>query len=126
MTTSSDQAQFMLLLHQPNGGGPGPTPEELRHIMGRFTEWMSGMRAKGLVVATNGLDTTGRVLRGPRGASMTDGPHSETKEIVGGYVLVKADTFDQAIEMARDCPGLDYGMAVEVRPIKTRCDPEGE
>src|SRR5579859_4023484 len=122
MNTPSGQSQFMLLLHQPHGGGPGPTPEELQHIMGRFNEWMSGLRAKGLVIGTNGLDTAGAVLRGPRGASMTDGPYSETKEIVGGYLMISADSLSHAIELARDCPGLDYRMTVEVRPIKVRCD----
>ena len=112
----------MLLLHQPHAGGPGPTPDQLRHIMGRFAEWMSGMREKGLVVTTNGLDTSGAVLRGPRGASTTDGPYAETKEIVGGYVLIKADSLKHAIELARECPGLDYQMAVEVRPIKPKTD----
>ena len=120
MTTLPEQSEFMLLLHQPHGGGPGPTQEQLKQIMGRFNEWMSGMRAKGLVVGTNGLDVTGAVLRGPRGASMTDGPYSETKEIVGGYVVIKAANLNEAIELARDCPGLDYRMAVEVRPIKAR------
>lgn len=120
MSKQTDLSQFMLLLHQPHGTGPGPMAEELRHIMGRFNDWMSAMKAKGLVVGTNGLDVTGAVLRGPRGASVTDGPYLETKEIVGGYVIIKAASLTQAIEVARDCPGLDYQLAVEVRPIRVR------
>jgi len=88
--------------------------------MGRFTEWMASLSARGMVVGTNGLETTGTVLRGPRGASTTDGPFTESKEIVGGYVLISADNLDAAVEAARDCPGLDYRMAVEVRPVKLR------
>ncbi len=80
-------------------------------------EWMKNMSAKGVVVGTNGLDITGKVLRGPRGASVTDGPYPESKEIVGGYVLITADSMDQAVDIARDCPGLDYHMAVEVRAV---------
>ena len=120
MSKQTDLSQFMLLLHQPHGTGPSPMAEELRNIMGRFNDWMSAMKAKGLVVGTNGLDITGAVLRGPRGASITDGPYLETKEIVGGYVIMKADSLTQAIELARDCPGLDYQLAVEVRPIRSR------
>ena len=112
----------MILLHQPYGRGPGPTAEELGRIMVRFNAWMSGMRAKGLVVGTNGLEAAGAVLRGPRGASITDGPYSETKEIVGGYVLIKADNLAHAIELGRECPGLDYHMAVEVRPVNLKCE----
>ena len=82
--------------------------------------WMQGMSAKGMVVGTNGLEHTGKVLRGPRGAaaSISDGPYPESKEIVGGYVLIAADNLEQAVEAARDCPGLDYPMVVEVRPVK--------
>ncbi|HVU34700.1 MAG TPA: YciI family protein [Opitutaceae bacterium] len=108
----------MLLLRQP--AGPVPPPEELQKIMVRFQTWMDGMMAKGMVVGTNGLDVTGKVLRGRRGASITDGPFAETKEIVGGYVLITAASLDEAVEAARDCPGLDYAMAVEVRPVRPR------
>lgn len=107
--------QFLLLLRQPPGGRP--PPETLAPIMAKFMEWMTSMSVKGIVVGTNGLDITGKVLRGPRGASLTDGPYPESKEIVGGYVLITADSMDHAVDIARDCPGLDYRMVVEVRPV---------
>ncbi len=120
MTPTAEKPQFLLLLRQPHGSGPGPTPEEMKVIMGRFMEWMKGLSAKGMVVGTNGLESAGTVLRGPRGATVSDGPFAEAKEIIGGYVLIRADNLNEAVEAARDCPGLDYQMAVEVRPVKTR------
>ncbi len=120
MSTPPSPSQFLLLLRQPHGDGPGPTPEEMRHIMSRFMAWMEGLTAKGMVAGTNGLEPAGKVLRGPRGVSLTDGPYAEAKEIVGGYVLINADSLEQALEAARDCPGLEYRMAVEVRPVKQR------
>lgn len=108
---------YLLLLRQPNEG-TGPTPEELKAIMAQFGQWMQDLSDKGRVVGTNGLENTGSVLRGSRGATTTDGPFAESKEIVGGYVLILAASLDDAIQMARDCPGLDYRMAVEVRPVK--------
>ena len=116
---TKDNPQFLLLLRQPNSG-PGPTPEEMREIMGRFGEWMAGLHARKLVIGTNGLEVAGAVLRGPRGKTVTDGPFAESKEIVGGYVHITAGNLAEAMEVARDCPGLDYRMAVEVRPIKAR------
>lgn len=116
MTPSS---QFLLLLHQPNTG-PGPTSEELKAIMARFGTWMTGLSAKGIVAGTNGLEPTGKILRGPCGAVITDGPYAEAKEIVGGYILINASSLDEAVEIARGCPGLDYRLAVEVRPVKRR------
>lgn len=118
MTTQPKKSQFLLLLRQPPGGTP--PPEELEKIMARFAVWMKAMSDKGMVVGTNGLEITGKVLRGPRGAMITDGPYPEAKEVVGGYVLITADNMDDAIIAARDCPGLGYGMVVEVRPVRPR------
>jgi hypothetical protein len=115
MNTSPQKSQFLFLLHQPGGGTP--PPEQLQKIMAQFDQWMDHMKARGAVLGTNGLGPQGRVLRGPRGASFTDGPYAEGKEIVGGYVLIEAADFEQAVELARECPGLGYGLALEVRPV---------
>jgi hypothetical protein len=85
--------------------------------MEKFGRWMSDMAAQGAVIASHGLAHTGRVLRGSRGAMITDGPYAEAREVVGGYVLIAADDIEQATEFARGCPGLDYPMAVEIRPV---------
>jgi hypothetical protein len=117
MTTQSQKSQFLMLFRHPQEG-PYPTPEEMQQILGRFMEWMKGMSAKGVFAGSNRLENTGKVLRGPRGASVSDGPFSESKEIVGGYALITADSLSHAVEIARGCPGLDYEMIVEVRPVE--------
>ena len=112
--------QYLIILRQP-GTGPGPTPEELHKIMVRFGKWMDGLRAKHAVVGTHGLQHAGKVIRGPlAGPVITDGPYLEAKEVVGGYVLVQARSLAAAVAMAKRCPGLDYRMTVEVRPIQSR------
>lgn len=121
MTTPPAKSQFLLLLRHP-ASGPGPTPEELQQIMARFAVWMQALGAKGIVAGTNGLEDNGAILRGPRGASVTDGPFAEAREIVGGYILINAGSLEEAVEIARGCPGLDYRLAVEVRPVKTHAD----
>jgi len=108
----------MLLLHQPHGAGPHPTAAQMRQIMERFGVWMEDIRAQGLLVSSHGLKPKGKVLRGPRGATISDGPYAETKEIIGGYILIKAGSMARALRVARGCPGLDYRLAVEVRPVK--------
>ena len=50
-------------------------------------------------------------------AVITDGPYAEVKEIVGGYLLVKTDTLDDAVELSKGCPGLLDGGTVEVRDV---------
>ncbi|MBI3886146.1 MAG: hypothetical protein HY302_10500 [Opitutae bacterium] len=118
MPAPAKQSEFLLLLRQPPG--PPPPPEILGPIMARFAEWMKGLEAQSIVVATQGLEVTGKVVRGPCGAAtVSDGPYAEGKEIVGGYVLLRVGDVGQALAAARGCPGLDYGMAVEVRAIKS-------
>jgi hypothetical protein len=116
MATSPEKPQFLLLLRQPPG--PPPPPEFLDPIMAKFARWMQDLQARNMVVATNGLETTGKIVSGPRGLTLTDGPYAESKEVVGGYVLIAADDEDQAIAAARGCPGLDHGMVVEVRRVR--------
>ena len=116
MSTSA-KSQFLLLFRHPSEG-PDPTPEEMQQIMGRWVAWMKGMKAKGQFVGADRLDDGGKVVRGPGGKSVTDGPFAETKEIVGGYVIVAADSLAQAVELSRGCPGLDNGTIIEVRPIE--------
>jgi hypothetical protein len=110
--------QYILLLHQP--AGPMPKPEVLAPIMAQFKVWMDGLYAKGAVAGTNGLEPTGKVLRGAEGAMVTDGPYAEATEIVGGYILINAANLDEAVAIARGCPGLHNRLAVEVRPVIQR------
>ena len=49
--------------------------------------------------------------------SVTDGPFTEAKDLVGGFTLVEARDIDQAVELSRGCPILDGGGSVEVRPV---------
>jgi hypothetical protein len=118
MSTTSTKSSYVLLLHQP--AGAVPPPEELQKIMVRFSEWIDGLAARDMLEGTNGLDLSGKVLRGRRGLSVVDGPYAEAKEVVGGFVQISAASLDEAVEAARDCPGLDYAMAVEVRPVRKR------
>lgn len=118
MSTPNRSSSYLLLLRQPAGGVP--PPEELAKIMAKFNRWMARISDRRMLEGTNGLDITGKVLRrGRRGAKVTDGPYAETKEIVGGYVLIAAKSLAEAVKVAKACPGLEYNMTVEVRPVLT-------
>jgi len=52
---------------------------------------------------------------------VVDGPFAESKESVGGYLLLQADNLDEAVEIARSNPVLKYGITVEVRPVLAEC-----
>jgi hypothetical protein len=52
---------------------------------------------------------------------VSDGPFAESKEAIGGYFLLQVGSFDEAVAIAQQCPGLAYGAKVEVRPVAENC-----
>lgn len=117
MPTATKRKPHVLLMQYPEGATP-PSAKELKTIMTRFGAWMETLTQEGRVAATNGLELTGKILRGPIGETViTDGPYAEGKEVVGGYVLLNPCTLKEAVKAAGQCPGLDYRMIVEVRPV---------
>ncbi len=79
---------------------------------------MGGLAEQGIFGGAQPLTAEGKVIKGNKKV-VTDGPFMEGKEMVGGYLICKADTYDKAVEIANECPILvfDDGM-VEVREIK--------
>jgi hypothetical protein len=63
----------------------------------------------------NRLTNTGKVMKSNN--VVTNGPFIEIKEFIGGYSLVKAESYDDAVELAKSCPILNVGGNVEVREI---------
>ena len=78
--------------------------------------WIAGIAAQEkLVDRGNRLVNSGKILKG--NGSVSDGPYTEIKELIGGYSVVKTDTLDEAAEIAKGCPILETGGNVEVREI---------
>jgi hypothetical protein len=73
-----------------------------------------GIHTAGERLATSSSATTVRVRDGNR--LVTDGPCTETKEVLGGYYIIECDNLDEALEAAARCPGA-LGGSIEVRPI---------
>lgn len=67
------------------------------------------------------LMNEGKIISGARGRFVTDGSFTESKEAIGGYFLICVDNLDEAIEIARQCPGLEHGAVVEIRPVAQEC-----
>ncbi len=94
------------------------SPEEMEQSFRKWMGWIQGMKAKGQYLAGDPLERNpGKVLRGPRGRDVLDGPFAEAKEVMGGYMLIAAPSFEDAVAISRDCPGLENGGSVEVRQI---------
>lgn len=95
------------------GGYPPqePSPEQMQEHMEKWGVWMQKNAAVG-----HPLQSEGKVVEN-RGEIITDGPFTEGKEIVGGYVLLPAKDMDNAVELSKDCPIFEWGGTVEVREI---------
>ena len=92
------------------------SPEEMQAVTKRWMDWIGGIAAQNkLADRGNRLDPNGKVVR--PGNVITDGPYTEIKETLGGYSLVRANSIDEAIELAKGCPILSFGGNVEVREI---------
>jgi len=92
-----------------------PSAEQMQAVMKQWQNWIGGIAAQGKYTGTNRLYPEGKTLK-PNNV-ITDGPYAEVKEMIGGYLIVKAKSLDEAVEMAKSCPNLVYGGNVEVRSV---------
>ena len=97
------------------------SPAEMQQTMSRFLAWFERLSADGTLKAGQPLAEDARIVSGKNGRTVMDGPFAESKEAVGGYFLVSAATLDEAVEIAQQCPMLEFGVDVEVRPIAADC-----
>jgi hypothetical protein len=119
-------AKFMLILHDQPGNFKDMPPQELQRIVERYVAWATKLKQDGKVAGSNKLmEEGGRIVTRKKGTlNIVDGPYIEAKEVVGGYFVVQAADYDEAIELVRDCPHLDFGR-LEVRQVDPMgCDGE--
>jgi hypothetical protein len=91
-------------------------PADQVAVIQAWQSWIGQLAGQGKFVSTQQLLPQGKVVSGG-GKVITDGPHIEAKELVGGDMVVKAASLDEAVELAKGCPVLAHGGKVEVRAI---------
>lgn len=108
--------EFALIFRQPSFDYSDFSEEELAALQKKWADWASALATEGRLT-DNGLrlDPSGKVLK--PGGLVTDGPFVEVREILGSFVVVRAESLDHAITLAHGCPVLDRGGSVEVRPL---------
>jgi hypothetical protein len=95
-----------------------PSPEQMQKTMEKWVSWFKDLGAKGHIKDPgHPLEHAGKVVSGKKKV-VTDGPFAEAKDVVGGYIIVEAKDLAQAAELAKDCPILQVGGSVEVRPVQ--------
>jgi hypothetical protein len=110
--------EFALIFRVQEGLGAQVSPAEMQDRMTHWMNWMGGIAAKDkLVNSGNRLGVKDSKWVGPKGV-VSDGPYTEVKEFINGYIIVRAENGDDAAEMAKGCPILLGGAGkVEVRPL---------
>ena len=103
------------------GGDPNwstGSPEQSQTHMQRWNGWMESIAKAGRLVGGKPLERTGKQVTGIR-KTVSDGPFAEGKELVGGYLIIKADSYEEAVGIAKGCPILELETGtVEVRAIQ--------
>ena len=120
MNAETTTGEYMLLFRGPHWDR-GLSTDELQEAMNQVMGWFEGLNESGKIKGAQPLSAQGRTISGTDGQFVVDGPFTETKEAVGGYLVLEADSLSEAVEIARSMPTLRYGISVEVRPILAEC-----
>jgi len=117
---TQDQNGYMLL-YRSDEWYNGLSHQELQTLMNENNAWIQRLTAQGKVKPGRALERRGAFVSGKNGRFVTDGPFAESKEAIGGYLLLDVRTLDEAIAIAKSIPSLAYGGSIEVRPIAEEC-----
>src|SRR5215467_139668 len=94
---------------------------ELQNLMNQNKAWIESLAAQGKAKPGRALERSGAIVSGSNGRFVTDGPFAESKEAIGGYLVLDVETMDEAVSIAQSSPGLAYGGSIEVRPVADEC-----
>jgi hypothetical protein len=96
------------------GSQLGPSPEQMQQMFATYKAWMEKFKDDILDLGDK-LKSDGRVVTA---SGIADGPFVEAKEVVGGYMIVAANSYDGAAEIARACPAVNTpGASLEIREM---------
>lgn len=93
---------------------------EIQEIMARTNAWFDQLTKEGTMLAGQPLEREGKTLSFKNG-SVADGPFTESKESIGGYILIEAPDLETAVEIARGNPMIPQGLTVEIRQVADNC-----
>jgi hypothetical protein len=108
--------EFILIFRHENASGK-VSPEQMQTWMKQTMDWIGGIAAQNKFIGGSGLLFEDAKVVGHNGI-VTNGPFGEIKETLGGYIMVKAESVEEAVEFAKGSPVLQgEGNTVEVRQI---------
>ena len=109
-------SKFLLLLNENPAANPDWSPQEMQAIIDRYRAWRESLGGR-VLDGQKLKDEGGKVLRRAEAeVRILDGPYTEAKEVLGGFFLVEAESYTEAVELSRSCPHLEHGW-ITVREI---------
>ena len=108
--------KYLVFVRSAAGNQEPPSSAAMQEMRVAFNAWREKFKAN-LVDMGGRLKPGGRILTA---SGVTDGPFTEAKETIGGFMVIAAENYDRALDIARECPGLVRpGSTVEIREIAT-------
>jgi hypothetical protein len=95
--------------------------EEIQKLIAQSKAWFEGLAAAGKVKAGQALARDGATISGKTGRVISDGPFAESKEAIGGYMVLEAASLEEVIAIAKENPVLRGGTTIEIRPLAEEC-----
>jgi hypothetical protein len=92
------------------------SPDEMQSHMQKWFGWVDDLKSKNVYVSGEPLVPGGKTVAGKKSV-VTDGPFAESKEIIGGFFIIKAASIEEAVEIAKGSPDLPLDGSVEVREV---------
>jgi hypothetical protein len=106
--------KFMLIFQ---GGMPADaSPEQMQANMGKWMAWIDQLAKDGKYASGEALLPGGKLIKGSI-AKATDGPYTEGKELVGGYFILNAADYNEAVALCAGYPDFDSGGQIQVRQV---------
>jgi hypothetical protein len=112
-----NMSEYMYLFRRGEIPEAQRSPEQMQAHLQKWRDWIQALSQQGTFLAGQPLQNEGQVVAG-RAKVITDGPFAEGKEMVGGYLIVRASDLPEAVEKSKGCPIFEYGGSVEVRAIQ--------
>lgn len=108
--------KFILLLHDELEKEKNYSPDEMQQLIEAHVGWSEKIAEKGMLLGGEGLEADGKFIVG-NDSVVKDGPYMEAKEIVGGFYLLQANSLEDVIEVAKECPCHLWGGKTEIRAV---------
>ncbi len=118
--------KFMLILRDDPATYSDYSPQQFEDLLAKYQTWTARLAAEGRIDLGRKLtDDSGKILRKKDGKLVVkDGPFNETKEVVGGFYIIKADDYAHAVELCAEHPAYATAGSVEIRQVDFMGGPE--